>query len=196
MIVRLASDKDAEGILDVYGPYVKETAVSFKYELPDRKEFAEGIESTLRNHPYLVAVENDAIVGFSYASPFRPHAAYSPSVETTVYVKNGFHGKGIGRALYDELESYLRKQNVCMMNACIAVSEDPDDPYLDGASMGFHTKLGFVLLARIPDCAIKFGRPYGFVWTCKRLSVPSEERPFVPFSETDSDRVQCPAQYG
>lgn len=182
MIFRLATRDDAKGILDIYVPFIRDTAISFKYEPPDVEKFADGIDSALSMYPYLVAIDKGEVVGFCYASSFRPHAAYSPSVETTVYVKKEYHSRGIGRMLYSELEILLKEQNVSMMNACIAVSDDVNDPYLDRGSIAFHMKMGFELLGRIPDCAIKFGRPYGIVWMCKRLSTPSDENRFIPFS--------------
>ena len=37
--VRVASVKDAKALLDIYTPYVKDTAITFEYEVPTLKEF-------------------------------------------------------------------------------------------------------------------------------------------------------------
>ena len=43
--VRFAAETDAEALLEIYAPYVWETAITFELEAPDRKEFAERIRT-------------------------------------------------------------------------------------------------------------------------------------------------------
>lgn len=49
---------DAAALLAIYAPYVRETAITFEYDVPSEKEFAGRIAHTLEKFPYLVA-END-----------------------------------------------------------------------------------------------------------------------------------------
>src|SRR5690606_26115362 len=49
-----------------------------------------------------------AILGFAYASPFQERVAYRHSLETTVYLRDGANGRGIGTALYGGLLERLR----------------------------------------------------------------------------------------
>ena len=51
-MIRLATVKDAEEILAIYTPYVRKTAITFEYDVPDINEFRSRIESTLENYPY------------------------------------------------------------------------------------------------------------------------------------------------
>ena len=53
--------------------------------------------------PYLVAEEDGAVQGFAYAGPYRPRSGYRFTVEDSVYVAPGAHGKGIGRRLLAEV---------------------------------------------------------------------------------------------
>lgn len=53
--IRMANTEDAEALLEIYAPYVRETAITFEYEVPTVEEFAERIRRTLRRYPYLVA---------------------------------------------------------------------------------------------------------------------------------------------
>jgi len=53
--LRLATPQDAEALLEIYAPYVKQTAISFEYDVPGAAEFAERIEQTLQRYPYLLA---------------------------------------------------------------------------------------------------------------------------------------------
>ena len=59
MKLRLATPRDAEALLEIYAPYVKQTAISFEYDVPSAAEFAERIEQTLQRYPYLLAYVSD-----------------------------------------------------------------------------------------------------------------------------------------
>ncbi|WP_298977220.1 GNAT family N-acetyltransferase [uncultured Campylobacter sp.] len=57
--LRLATPQDADALLEIYAPYVKQTAISFEYDVPSAAEFAERIEQTLHRYPYLLAYVSD-----------------------------------------------------------------------------------------------------------------------------------------
>ena len=75
MIIRSASTEDAERLLEIYAYYVKNTAVSFEYEVPSYEEFENRIAATLEKYPYLVIEEGGEIKGYSYAGVFKARAA-------------------------------------------------------------------------------------------------------------------------
>ena|GEM_PF-65145 len=57
--LRLATPQDADALLEIYAPYVKQTAISFEYDVPSAAEFAGRIEQTLQRYPYLLAYVSD-----------------------------------------------------------------------------------------------------------------------------------------
>ncbi|WP_299190328.1 GNAT family N-acetyltransferase [uncultured Campylobacter sp.] len=61
--LRLATPQDAEALLEIYASYVKQTAISFEYDVPGAAEFAERIEQTLQRYPYLLAYVSDEAAG-------------------------------------------------------------------------------------------------------------------------------------
>ena len=83
--IRPATPDDAEALLSIYAPYVKHTAITFEYEVPSVEEFRERIIHTLKLYPYLVAQQETGcgsnasmeIVGYAYAGPLHPRAAYA-----------------------------------------------------------------------------------------------------------------------
>lgn len=164
ILVRKASEKDAAALLEIYAPYVRNTAVSFEYEVPSPGEFAARIRNTERTHPYLAAEENGEIIGYAYAGPFIRRAAYDRCAETTVYVREDRRRRGAGAALYEALEETLTARGILNLYACIAVTEDPADPYLSNDSLLFHLRQGFSLCGRFRSCGYKFGRWYDMVW--------------------------------
>ena len=53
--VRTVTRQDAEALLQIYAPYVKNTAITFEYDVPTVEEFAGRIDSVLTRYPYLIA---------------------------------------------------------------------------------------------------------------------------------------------
>ena len=46
-MIRIVSPEDAEQLLDIYAPYIRDTAVTFEYTVPSAEEFKERIRHTL-----------------------------------------------------------------------------------------------------------------------------------------------------
>lgn len=97
MDIRLAKPSDARSLLDIYAPYIEDTAITFEYEVPTIEDFANRIEKTLEKYPYLVAEEDGLILGYAYASTYYARAAYDWAVELSVYVSQDARGIGVGR---------------------------------------------------------------------------------------------------
>ena len=130
--IRLACPADAAAVCAIYAPYVRDTATTFDLEPPTLEEMEQKITTILEERPFLVAEieradagaasasshdeacdsEAFAVIGYSYASPFRPRKAYLHSIETSVYLAPEAKGFGLGTRLYNALEEILRLQNV------------------------------------------------------------------------------------
>lgn len=163
MEIREARIDDADALLDIYRPYVEQTAISFEWEVPSLEEFTSRIENTLKRFPYLVAVIGDEIVGYAYVSSFKDRAAYDWCVETSIYVKEGMTHKGIGKALHQALEERVKAMGILNMYACIACTKEEDE-HLDNNSVEFHQHLGYKIVGTFNKCGFKFGKWYDMVW--------------------------------
>ena len=205
--IRLANPKDAAAIRAIYEPYVLTTAITFDLVPPTVEELTEKIAATLAERPFLVAEEmrmkpvsraggsaaecDCRIVGFSYASPFRPRGAYIHAIETSVYLRQDYKGKGLGRRLYTALENILRLQHVYTANACISYI-DPPDEYSPATSRLFHERMGYVQCAHIPNCGRKFDRWYGIIWMQKEISpIPEMPEAFIPLPSVDETELKA-----
>ncbi len=183
VLIRMATEADAEEILQIYAPYVSGTAITFEYEVPSVAEFSRRISDTLRTYPYLVALAADRIVGYAYASAFKERAAYNWAVETTVYLQQQYKGNGVGKKLYCALEDILKRQNIINLNACIAYTPR-EDAHLDNTSTAFHTRLGYTKVAHFTKCGYKFGAWYDMIWMEKMLGEhPDTPDPLIPVTE-------------
>lgn len=189
--IRLATPQDAAAICDIYTPYVLTTAVTFDITPPSIEEMSVKIETVLTERPFLVAEEKGEILGFAYASAFRPREAYAHAIETSVYIRQEYKAKGLGRRLYTALEEILRLQHVYTANACISYIEPPDE-YSPATSRLFHGRMGYKQCAHIPNCGRKFDRWYGIIWMQKQLlPLPDAPEDFTPLPSLDQAAVQA-----
>ena len=185
----MATVADAAALREIYLPYVRTPAVTFELEEPTLEDFTERVRKTLERYPYIVAVEEGEIVGYAYASAFRPRAAYLHSIETSIYMRMDYRGKGVGRRLYETLAKLLVLQNVFNMEACIAHC-DPADEYVPATSRLFHERLGFKLVGKFNKCAHKFGRWYDMIWMERILGDHiADPQPFLPLPQVDPKKI-------
>lgn len=166
--IEIAREEDAAELLNIYKPYVEETAITFEYDVPTVEEFAGRIRRIKKRYPYIVAKVADEIVGYAYAGAFKERAAYDWAVETSIYVKKGVTKSGIGKKLYQELEKALGLQGIINVNACIACPKIVDE-HLDNNSVEFHKHMGYRLVGEFEACGYKFGRWYNMVWMERML---------------------------
>ncbi|WP_367271634.1 GNAT family N-acetyltransferase [uncultured Eubacterium sp.] len=189
--IRIATPADAKEILDIYAPYILQTAITFEYEVPTLAEFTQRMEHTLAKYPYLVAEQKGRIVGYAYAGPLHERAAYDWAVETSIYVRMDAKGQGIGKKLYDELENWLGRQHIVCVNACIAYPDQEPDKYLTRDSVAFHEHLGYQMVGEFHRCAYKFDRWYNMVWMEKSLCErPGHPEPVIWFSKLRKNTVK------
>lgn len=179
--IRVATPADAEELLKIYAPYVRDTAITFEYEVPSLADFRARIENTLQKYPYLVAELGGELVGYAYTGAFVGRAAYDWAAEVSVYLKQDRRGLGVGGKLYRALERVSEAQNILNLNACIGYPET-EDAYLTKNSVEFHAHLGYSLVGRFHKCGYKFGRWYDMVWMEKMLAEhPAAPEPVIPF---------------
>ena len=117
MKIQNVTIEDAEELLEIYAPYVKNTAITFEYDVPSVEEFRQRIVNISDRYPYIKAVDNGQIVGYAYAGCFKDRRAYDWSVETTIYVRQDCKRMGIGRLLYDRLEHELKSMGILNMHS-------------------------------------------------------------------------------
>ncbi|HEX2763849.1 MAG TPA: GNAT family N-acetyltransferase [Allosphingosinicella sp.] len=178
MKLRPAAPRDAEAIAAIYAAFVTGSAVSFETEAPGPEEMAARLASGGALYPWLVAEEEGgALVGYAYAAPFRARTAYRFTVETTVYLRPGAGGRGLGRALYAPLLELLAAQGFTQAIAAIALPNDP--------SVRLHERLGFAAAGIYRKVGWKLGEWWDVGLWQRKLANPSrppeEPRPWAEF---------------
>ena len=118
--IRDAELCDAGRILEIYAYYVKNTAITFEYDVPTLDEFRARMSNTMKKYPYLVIEQNGVICGYAYAGVFKARAAYDWACEMTVYIAHDSLKLGLGRKIYEALEAALEKMGILNLYACVA----------------------------------------------------------------------------
>ena len=150
--IRPVRPSDAEAIADIYAHYVRHTCISFETVPPTADEMRQRIRHIADGHPYFVAeTEEQRIVGYCYAHPWKDRAAYARTFETTIYLAIDAHRQGIGSALMQKLITACRTDTEAhVLVACITQGNEPSER--------LHESLGFRLASRFHEVGRKFGR--------------------------------------
>ncbi len=176
--VRVAKLTDAGRFLEIYGPVVRETAISFEEVVPSLEEMQARIRQTQTRFPWLALVEErpegEHVLGYACASAHRVRASYRWSVDVGIYLDPDARGRGLGKALYRVLLDVVREQGY--LNAFGGVGLP------NPGSVALHESLGFERIATYRDVGFKHGRWHDVGWWQLRLaplpSPPSEPRAF------------------
>ncbi len=150
MEVRLARHGDAEAIRAIYNAEVVSSTVTFDLEPRTAEEQRAWITGHEGAHPAVVAVDGATVVGFGSLSPFRDRAAYSTTVEDSLYVDAGHRGQGVGRLLLEELVALAAARGFHTVIARISGDNEP--------STALHRACGFTLVGVEREVGRKFGR--------------------------------------
>ncbi len=162
--IRLATDNDAMGILTIYAPIVRETAISFEVTPPDVNQMRERIANTLGRFPWLVCADAEQILGYAYASAHRDRAAYQWSVDVSVYVDAQARRAGVGRSLYTSLLSLVELQGFYNAYAGITLPNP--------ASVALHEAVGFRLVGIYRSVGYKLGKWHDVGWWHRGVRAP------------------------
>lgn len=172
--IRQAEPNDAVTLLEIYTPYVMNTAITFETVPPSLDEFKQRIATISKRYPYLVAICDGKICGYAYASQFKGRAAYDFSAETSIYVKGDYKGLGIGSALYSSLEELLKRQNLHNLYACIT--------YPNPGSIAFHEAFGYKKVAHYTKAGYKLGDWRDVIWMEKFIKEHEDDPTgFIPY---------------
>ncbi len=160
--IRLATADDAPAVHAIYAPIVRDTAVSFEYEVPPIEEIGARIERALAaGFPWLIAEQGGAASGYAYAGAFRARRAYQWAVETSIYIHPDRHRRGIGRALYARLLELLERQGYRSAYGGATVP--------NAASEALHLAMGFEQVGYQPRVGYKLGAWHDVVWWRRAL---------------------------
>jgi phosphinothricin acetyltransferase len=152
-LIRDAESRDLPAITAIYADAVRTGTASYETEPPDLAEMTRRWHRLCDGiYPYIVAEENDGILGFAYAGPYHNRPGYRFSVEDSVYVAPAAHRRGLGRALLSRVIEMSEAGGFRQMIAIIG------EPQAQVASVRLHETLGFRPVGVIEGPGYKFNR--------------------------------------
>ena len=139
-------------IQGIYAHWVTTGLASFEEIAPDTAELdRRRREIQAKGLPYLVAVQDDTLLGYAYAGPYRTRPAYDWSVEDSIYVAPDCHRQGIGRILLDRVIVESEARGFRQMIAVIGDTANT-------ASVAVHAAAGFRMIGTFQSIGYKHGR--------------------------------------
>ena len=141
---------DCKAIADIYNYYIETTVITFE-EVPILvSEMQNRVNEIRKLFPYLVYEENGEILGYAYVDAFHSRSAYRFTLEDSIYVRNGCQGKGIGKALLNELLNEVKKTDTHSIMAKIALPNE--------RSVKLHEAFGFKNVGTLKEVGRKFDK--------------------------------------
>ena len=149
---RAAQRDDVPALTALYRHYVLTHTSTFETEPPDEPEMAVRLQKIIdAGLPYLVAEQGSELLGYCYATPYRPRAAYRLTIENSVYVAPQRVGLGIGRTLLEMLLTQCLEGGYREVIAVIGDSAN-------APSIALHRATGFTHVGTLRNVGYKFDR--------------------------------------
>lgn len=151
-VIRDATESDMAAVQAIYAHHVLHGLATFEETPPSTDQLLSRRSSVLAvGLPYLVAEHEGQIVGYSYATSYRPRPAYRHTIEDSVYVLDGLGGQGIGTALLGKLIARCEAGQWRQMLAVIGDSGN-------SGSIALHRRLGFQPAGALKSVGFKLGQ--------------------------------------
>jgi phosphinothricin acetyltransferase len=152
ILIRSSTEADVPAMTAIYAKAVLTGSASFEIDAPDEAEMTRRRADVLaKGLPWLAAEGPEGVLGYAYASPFRPRLAYRYTLEDSIYVHETARGRGVGRLLLAELVARSEAAGARQMIAAIGDSANR-------ASMALHEAAGFRQVGTYRDVGRKFDR--------------------------------------
>ncbi len=149
-MIREVQTRDVTALCEIYNYYVEHTIVTFGTDPLREDEMAETIVTAGPSLPCLVWEDPDTsqITGYAACSAWKSRCSYQHSLETTIYLRHGTGGHGVGTLLYGELLARVQGAGYHTVLGGIALP--------NAASVALHEKLGFEKVAQLREVGYKF----------------------------------------
>ena len=149
-MIRAVKSSDTPAIAAIYNWYIAQSVCTFEEESLSDEEMGQRIAAASADKPWVVLEEDGVVLGYAYASVWKPRAAYNRSREVTVYLRRDVTGNGRGRQLYQHLIDELAKEPIHSLIASIALP--------NASSVALHESLGFTKAGQFSEVGFKFGK--------------------------------------
>lgn len=151
-MIRPARPEDAAQLATLLNHWIEKTAVTFNPVPKTEADIREMIAAkAAAGHGFLVATDDaGAVIGQASYGQFRGGQGYGTCMEHSISLSPGHKGKGLGRALLQAVEDHARVGGAHQMIAGVSGENAP--------GRAFHERMGYRVIATVPEAGCKFGR--------------------------------------
>ena len=151
LVIRSYRPPDIAAVTRIYGHYVRDTVITFETEEPDEAEMRSRFDAIAsKGHPLLIGEMDGEVIGYAYASTYRPRAAYRFTCEDSIYLAPDAVGQGIGSQRLGRLIADSSKAGLKQMLAVITAEREN--------SIKLYARHGFRMIGRYQALGFKFDR--------------------------------------
>jgi L-amino acid N-acyltransferase YncA len=169
--VRAATPDDVPAMQALYAHHVVHGLASFEEQPPAADEMRRRfLEVATQRLPWLAADFGGVLAGYGYCALYRTRSAYRYTLEDSIYVREDYHGRGVGAALLDALIERCSALGYRQMVAVIGDSAH-------AASINLHASAGFVRVGTLRSVGFKLGRWVDSVLMQRPLGEGDASRP-------------------
>jgi L-amino acid N-acyltransferase len=149
VLVRPAAAADGAAIAAIWNREVRETASTTDTEERSLEAQQAWLAAHGPRHPVVVAVAGDEVVAFGALAPYRAKPSYAYTVENSVYVRDGWRGRGLGGLVLERLLDLARQLGHRSVIARVTAVNAP--------SLALHERHGFARVGLERQVACKHG---------------------------------------
>lgn len=148
--IRTAKLDDLKDITEIYNKAILETSATFDTQTKTLEEQKEWLKNHGSKNPIIVAEADKKIVGWAALSQYSTKCAYSDTAEISLYVKDEYQGKGIGKKLIEGIVKGGEKAGLHTLIARITEGNKK--------SIHLHESVGFKHVGIYKEVGFKFGK--------------------------------------
>jgi phosphinothricin acetyltransferase len=150
IMIRPVKIEDAVAICGIYNYYVANTVITFDEEPYSVGDMEKKIREIGAAYPWFVREDEGEVLGYAYVNSWRERVSYRYSAEVSIYVRDGYQGRGIGSGLFACLLEAVKKSEIHALVSAITLPNE--------RSAALQEKFGFRKIAQLDEIGFKDGR--------------------------------------
>lgn len=145
-------EKHIPAIRDIYAHHVIHGTGSFETDPPDTHEMLARLEKIHSlGLPWIVALQEDRVIGYCYLTRYRERYAYRYTLEDSIYIDPAAQRQGAGKALLRHVIDWAETHGYRQLIAMVGDSNNQ-------GSLKVHQQVGFTEIGTLKDVGFKHGR--------------------------------------
>ncbi|WP_219376767.1 GNAT family N-acetyltransferase [Citrobacter sp. Colony322] len=146
-----AEEKHIPAIRDIYAHHVLHGTGSFETDPPDAHEMLARLEKIRSlGLPWVVALQEDKVIGYCYLTRYRERYAYRYTLEDSIYIAPTAQRQGVGKALLRHVIGWAEAQGYRQLIAIVGDSNNQ-------GSLKVHQQAGFTQIGTLKNIGFKHG---------------------------------------